>query len=130
MTLLAHAGAPIPPTDRATLRRFRQLVTDLGADLYLATIDERVAGLAHVTYARQLARAPIATLATLVVAEDARRHGVGTALLRFALDRARRRACGALRCMITDNNAGAQFLTTVGAAAAGHLYEIDVSRRE
>ncbi|HUI24629.1 MAG TPA: hypothetical protein VL403_00995, partial [Candidatus Kryptonia bacterium] len=67
MGLLAGNAAAVPPPDRASLRRFRQLVADLGGDFYLATMDERVVGVAHVTYARQLASAPLATLATLVV---------------------------------------------------------------
>ena len=125
MALLAGSGAPVPPPDRSTLRRFRQLVADLGADLYLATIDERVVGVAHVTYERQLARPPRATLETLVVGELVRGRGVGTALLRFAADRARKRACGRLQCWLAhaDDAHASRFLERAGARPAGRLFE-------
>jgi N-acetylglutamate synthase-like GNAT family acetyltransferase len=129
MALLAGAGSAIA-ADRRALHRFRQLVADLGADFYLATIDERIAGVAHITYARQLASAPIATLATLVVGEESRRRGVGTALLRFALERARRRACGTLRCALNSSDGGARLLTRMGATVAGQLYEVAVGGAE
>ncbi len=128
MALLATTKAAVPPPDRATLRRFRHLVADLGTDFYLATVDERVAGVAHITYARQLADRPIATLATLIVAQDAQHDGVGTALLRFAVERARKRACSELRCAVRDdcNPDAAQFLTHAGGAAAGRLFELSL----
>lgn len=126
LELLARADAPVPPPDRAMLRRFRQLVADLGCDLYLATMDERVVGLVHVTYARQLASAPLATLATLVVAESARRQGVGTALLHFIGVRARKRACSGLRCAVGAGNGAraADFLRRAGAQPLGSLFEL------
>jgi N-acetylglutamate synthase-like GNAT family acetyltransferase len=129
MELLAAAGIPVPPPDRAMLRRFRNLVADLGADFYLATIDERIAGVAHVTYARQLTTAPLATVATLVVADWARRRGVGTALLRFAAERAQRRTCTALRCLlVADGNTSVrEFLRRAGARPAGAVLELPLS---
>src|SRR5512139_1710981 len=48
---LIDQGAAAPPLDRAGRHRFRQLVADLGADCYVALIDETVVGLVHVTYA-------------------------------------------------------------------------------
>lgn len=126
MALLATTNAALPSPDRATLRRFRHLVADLGTDFYLATVDERIAGVAHITYARQLADRPIATLATLIVAPGEQHDGISSALLRFAVERARKRACSGLRCAVRDDRDpdAAEFLTHAGAAAAGRLFEL------
>src|SRR5262245_20949376 len=95
MQLLAASNVAVPVPDRATLRRFRHLVNDLGTDFYVALVDGALAGLVHVSYVRQLASAPVARLETLVVAVTLRRCGVGSSLLRFAQRRARQRGCGA-----------------------------------
>src|SRR5262249_30860791 len=70
--ILAASEVPAPVPDRATLRRFRRIVSDLGADFYVALLDERLVGFVHVTYARQLAEAPRARVEALVVAPGAR----------------------------------------------------------
>lgn len=120
MRLLADSGVPVPPPDRATLRRFRNLVADLGTDFYLASVDGALAGLVHVTYARQLAVAPQARLDQLVVSDAARRHGVGTALLAFAQRRAQRRGCGTLACAVpSDTPPFYAFLERAGLRPAG-----------
>ncbi|HVN83887.1 MAG TPA: GNAT family N-acetyltransferase [Candidatus Binatia bacterium] len=126
MRLLAASGTAVPPPDRSTLRRFRQLVADLGGDFYLATIDERIVGVAHVTYERRLVSAPRATLATLVVGATERSQGIGTILFHFAAARARRRACACLQCPVRseDTTATARFLERVGARSAGSLFEL------
>ena len=102
MQLLAASGIVMPPPERATLRRFRHLVNDLGADFYLALVDGTLAGLVHVTYARQLAGAPTARLESLVVDGARRRCGVGSALLRFAQQRARQHGCGTVSCALPE----------------------------
>ena len=123
MNLLAASGTAVPPPDRATLRRFRNLVNDLGTDFYLASVEESLAGLVHVTYARQLAVPPQAHLDQLVVAEAFRRRGIGSALLAFAQRRARQRGCGMLACALTAAAApGAQFLTRAGLQPAGEWF--------
>src|SRR5262249_61086414 len=76
MRLLAASGVPVPAPDRATLRRFRHLVDDLGADFYLILVDGTLAGLVHVTYARQVAGAPRARLGQLVGGGTFPRRGV------------------------------------------------------
>lgn len=89
---------PMPPPDRATLRRFRRVVADLGNDLYVATIDERLIGAVHCTYARQISTNPLARMELLAVSPHARRQGVGTALVRHLEGRARQHACARVAC--------------------------------
>jgi GNAT superfamily N-acetyltransferase len=93
MAVLAASGVPVPPPDRATLHRFRNIVADLGADLYVALVDGVVAGVVHVTYNRRLTTAARAQIDLLCVTPEHRRRGVGSALLRFAHKRALGRGC-------------------------------------
>jgi GNAT superfamily N-acetyltransferase len=123
MALLAANGVAVPVPDRATLRRFRQLVADLGGDFYLASVDDAVIGLVHVTYARQLAAPPSARLDQLVVAPTARRRGIGSALLAFVEQRAQQRGCSTVTCMVPDADAVARaFLCRAGMAADGQRF--------
>jgi GNAT superfamily N-acetyltransferase len=118
MKLLADSGSAVPPPDRATLRRFRNIVADLGADFYLASIDDALAGLVHVTYARQLIAGPRARLDQLLVAEEFRRRGVGSALLAFVAVRARKRGCSTFSCTVPATSPRA-FLEAAGFRAMG-----------
>lgn len=123
MQLLAASGTPVPPPERATLRRFRHLVADLGADFYLALVDGALAGLIHVTYVRQLAAAPAARVEQLVVATARRRCGIGASLLRFAQQRARQHGCDTLSCTPADGAPAARpFLEKGGLTAHGARY--------
>lgn len=136
MEILAASELPIPPADRATLRRFRNVVADLGCDLYVATIDERLVGVVHATYARQIVTYPLARIELLVVAPDVRRQGVGASLIRYIVTRARKRDCVGLSCELTKmnsspgaaaffgyldwSNTAVGFSVSVAAAAEGH----------
>ena len=119
MGLLAASGLPIPPPDRATLRRFRHIVADLGADFYLALVDGDLAGLVHVTYARELTMGQRAGLDQLLVAKAFRRRGIGTALLDFAQRRAQGRGCSALCCALPSAAAAHHFLEKAGLQPGG-----------
>lgn len=119
MDLLAAGGLPVPPADRATLKRFRNIVADLGADLYLAFDGEVALGFVHVTYTRQLTTGALAHLDQLLVADAHRRRGVGSALLQFARRRAERRGCDRLTCTLPAQSALAPFLGRHGLVASG-----------
>lgn len=125
MELLAQGGSPVPPADRSTLRRFRRLTADLGTDLYVAVQRERVVGAVHVTYARQLATGARARLELLVVAPDARRQRIGSALVVLAVRRAQRRGCTELLYThaAPDGAAGA-FLARTGWTQAGEMFSM------
>lgn len=128
MQLLATVGAPAPLPERRTLRRFRDIVNDLGGDLYVALIDGDLGALVHVTYARRLALAPRARIEQLLVDERFRRQGVGSALFALVCERAIRRGCGTLDCSVPPRNAlAAAFLEKVGLRQEGQLFAADLS---
>src|SRR5262245_60841024 len=123
MQVMAASGIAVPPADRVTLRRFRNIVADLGNDLYVAAIDGALAGLVHVTYARQLTAQPRARLDQLVVADAFRRRGVGSALLALVEERARRRGCALLSCALPSAAGPArEFLYKAGLQPRGECF--------
>lgn len=93
LALFAASDLPVPPPDRRTLRRFRQLVSDLAGDLYVAVADDRIVGLVHNTYSRALLAGQRADIERLLVSPEHRGAGVGSRLLAFATKRARKRGC-------------------------------------
>lgn len=95
LQLLAEVGAALPLTDRSTLRRFRNIVNDLGSDLYLALIDETVVGLVHVSYTRRLCENQTARIEQWTACG---RHAaaVQAALGELARARATKRGCARL----------------------------------
>jgi GNAT superfamily N-acetyltransferase len=122
MKVLATNDLPVPPADRATLRRFRRLVADLGSDFYVAVSGEQMVGFVHVTYTRQLATAARARVEALAVQSDRHGRGIGSSLLELACRRARRRGCADLRCEAGDVDRGfSEFLSRRGWVREGHV---------
>lgn len=113
--------------DRAGRHRFRQLVADLGADCYVALIDEAVVGLVHVTYARHLLDGQRATVELLLAAPAERGREVGRALARLVDERARRRHCRTIdwREPVGDE-AGRAFAEHLGARAVGDHWRVEI----
>lgn len=129
-TLLAESGVTASgEPDRATLRRFRRLIADLGSDLYVAEVDGRPLGIVHTTYVRRLVGPPEARLELLVVAAEARRSGVAGALAAFAAARARRRGCTMVRCAPPLSGDAAAVLERLGWRRAGDVFEFDLEER-
>lgn len=124
--ILMDNGLAETAAQRAELRRFRRLVADLGADLYVAEIDARVQGIVHVTYSRLLVGGPLARLELLAVAPEIRGHGVGRSLAALAASRARRRGCTALRCAAAPETPAARFLARTGWRVIGTALEFDL----
>ena len=128
--MLTESGLAAPgEPDRATLRRFRRVVADLGSDLYVAETDGRPLGIVHMAYTRRLAGAPEAHLELLVVAPEARRQGVGGALAALAAARARRRGCSALRCPVPASGDAGAVLERLGWRRTGDVFEFDLAER-
>lgn len=126
LEVMADAGAPLPIPDRATLRRFRRLVADQGADLYVAVSGMRVLGFVHATYARQLASPERARIEALVT-RPAESEEVGSSLVRLAIERARKRGCARLDWPPGESApAGHSLLATGGWLSAGELFYIDL----
>lgn len=112
MGLLASCGLAVPAPERATLRRFRALVGDLGADFYVAEAAESIVGLVHLTYTRRLATHARAHIDLLLVDPAHRRCGVGAALMRFARRRAEKRTCAFISYDVESADAAAEGLLT------------------
>ena len=119
---------PAAAPDRSALRRFRRLVADLGADLYVAETDACLLGVVHVSYVRHLTLGQRAQLELLAVAADARGRGVGRGLVALAAQRARRRGCATLLCSaVTAADGAGAFLTHTGWRTVGDQLEFDLA---
>ena len=128
MRILAGNGLSVPPPDRATLRRFRRLVSDLGADLYVAVTGEQVVGFIHTTYTRQLTVQTRARLEALVVEKEFHRRGIGTLLVVLACQRARQRSSVDLTCAAGhENDALRAFLGSCGWTDAVGVLRLELS---
>jgi GNAT superfamily N-acetyltransferase len=79
---------------RAFHRAFAELVTDEGAHLLVADVDDRVAGyLLGFTHPSFFANGPVAWVEEVAVAADLRRHAVGKGLVAEFERRARDDGC-------------------------------------
>lgn len=126
-TLLSGAQIAAGSDERSARSRFRRAVADLGSDLYVATIDEQVVGVVHVTYARHLIDGQRAILELLLVLPAARRRGVGTVLAELAAARAGLRHCRALAHRAGPLEAGTRaFLGHLGWRPVGEQWQIEV----
>lgn len=100
-------STPEAEADRRTLRRFRHIAADLGADLYVAHLAGKVVGVVHVSYARQITGGQRARIEDLAADREYGQHSIESRLLAFALERARKRACGSLGWSPSTADAGA-----------------------
>lgn len=127
LALLGAGAGTAWQLDRAGRHRFRQLVGDLGADCYVALIDETVVGLVHVTYARHLLDGQRATVELLLAAPAGHGREVGLALARLVDERARRRHCRTVdwREPVRDE-AGRAFAEGLGARAVGDHWRVEI----
>lgn len=125
--LLEAAGLGDAAADRTRRHRFRLLAADLGGDCYVATIDETVVGVAHITYARHLLGGQRATVELLAV--DPARPGAETvgALAALLAERARRRGCRTIDWRDPPaDDAGRRFALVLGAAAIGEHLRVEI----
>lgn len=86
-----EVAAPVP--DRAMLRRFRRIVSDLGNDPYVALIGERLVGFVQISYRRDITHGVRGRVESFVVSDHERSREVASSLAALAEQRARRRNC-------------------------------------
>lgn len=125
LRLLTQAGEATPVPDRAMLSRFRRIVSDLGNDLYVALVGERLVGFVQITYRRDITLGLRGRVESLTVAADERAREVATSLARLAEQRARRRCCFDLRCAPAHRLD--EVLAECGWLAAGHELRLNLS---
>jgi GNAT superfamily N-acetyltransferase len=127
--LLAESGLPSPTAERSDRHRFRRLMSDLGADLYLAERGLSALGIVHITYVRRLAAPAAARIELLLVSPPARLQGIGRGLVAFAVERARRRGCAVLRCRVGPGAEAARlFFGRTGWRGGVEEFEFDLAR--
>jgi N-acetylglutamate synthase-like GNAT family acetyltransferase len=129
LRLLAHSEDSAPVPDRAMLRRFRRIVADLGDDLYVALIGERLVGFVQISYRRDITRGVRGRVESLIVGDDERSREVATALAALAEQRARRRSCFELSCAPEQSacNDVSDVLAGSGWTLAGRELRLDLS---
>ena len=115
--------------DRAMLRRFRRIVSDLGNDLYVALIGERLVGIVQITYRRHITLGLRARVESLVVSAAERNHEVVMSLADLAERRAQRRHCFDLSYTATsDSHSVDGVLAANGWVADGRELRLDLSQ--
>jgi ribosomal protein S18 acetylase RimI-like enzyme len=100
------------PEDEAWDRGVARLLEDPNTDFLLASVgDAPASGVAALRYRHSLWQdAPDCGLEDLYVEEEARRHGVGQALVEAAVERATERGCRRVELDVNENNEAALAL--------------------
>jgi GNAT superfamily N-acetyltransferase len=89
-------GYPVPEdADAALWRAFDAIDADPRNELIVADADGTVVGTCQLTFTPSLSRggAERMTIESVRVSRELRGHGIGRAMMRWALDRARERGC-------------------------------------
>ncbi|WP_437280119.1 GNAT family N-acetyltransferase [Sorangium sp. So ce375] len=97
-----HPGPPLDPRYREALAAIAE---DPNNALLVAEVEGRVAGAFHLTIIQYVANrgARVAQIENVIVDPSLRGRGIGEAMMRWAIDEARRRGC--FRVQLTSNKA-------------------------
>ncbi len=97
------------PEDDAWERGVERLLDDPDTEFLLASVgDQPASGVTALRYRHSLWQdAPDCALEDLYVEEEARRHGLGEALVRAAIERATERGCRRVELDVNENNEAA-----------------------
>jgi GNAT superfamily N-acetyltransferase len=97
-----HPGPPLDPRYREALAAIAE---DPNNALLVAEVEGRVAGVFHLTIIQYVANrgARVAQIESVIVDPSLRGRGIGEAMMRWAIDEARRRGC--FRVQLTSNKA-------------------------
>ena len=122
--LSALCGWPgVDQSSRRSIRLFRNVVSDLAYDIYVADDNGSPVGMVAVSYARVLALGgQRATLEDVVVRPDRRGAGLGRRLIEFVLRRAVKRGARVFEAHPRDDSAE-RFLGRTGFHPSGRRYE-------
>lgn len=122
--LSALCGWPgVDQSCRRSIRLFRNVVSDLACDVYVADENGSPVGMVAVSYARVLALGgQRATLEEIVVRSDRRGAGLGRRLIEFVLRRAVKRGVRVFEAHPRDDSAE-RFLGRTGFRPSGRRYE-------
>jgi ribosomal protein S18 acetylase RimI-like enzyme len=104
-------GRDTPPDD-AFARGIERLLADDNTDFLLGAVDDGApAGVCQLRYRYGVWLDSLdCLLEDLYVEDSARRHGLGEALVRAAVERARERGCGRIELDVNDGNEPARAL--------------------
>lgn len=127
-TLLGQLG--YPTTEAEAVGRLERMFIEADAEALVATLDNRVVGLATLQVLRPMHRPrPVGQLTALVVADGARGHGVGRALVHAATDACRARGCERLTVTTHKHRDDAQqFYLRAGFEHTGVRYGMMLAR--
>ncbi|MGK4007121.1 GNAT family N-acetyltransferase [Sorangium sp. So ce1036] len=97
-----HPGPPLDPRYREALAA---IADDPNNALLVAEVEGRVAGAFHLTIIQYVANrgGKVAQIENVIVEPSLRGRGIGEAMMRWAIDEARRRGC--FRVQLTSNKA-------------------------
>jgi N-acetylglutamate synthase-like GNAT family acetyltransferase len=127
LRLLTQAEKCAPVPDRALLRRFRRIVSDLGNDLYVALVAECLVGFVHLSYRRHITLGLRGRVESLIVSEHERPQEVGKSLVLLAEQRARRRNCFDLSYTENVGDGVSEVMAGNGWVCAGRELRLDLS---
>lgn len=117
------------PTDEGGVAARLERLTIVGDRVFVADVDGRVVGLAHLQVSPALERdRPSGKIGTLVVDAAHRGHGVGRALIAAVEDDAQLRGCGLLFLTTRETRDDAHaFYERVGFEQTGRRYSRTLS---
>lgn len=112
------------------LEAFDDIAADPRSDLYVACLGDRVVGTFQLVVLRHLAHrgGRVAVVESVHVASDVRRRGFGEAMMRFAVEEARRRGCH--RVQLTSNKRRTdahRFYLRLGFVASHEGFKLSLS---
>ena len=109
------------------LDAFDAIAADPNGALYLAQLGDRAVGTFQLLVLRHLAHrgGRVALVESVHVASDVRRRGIGEAMMRFAIEEARRRGCHRMQLTSNKRRADAhRFYLRLGFAASHEGFKL------
>jgi ribosomal protein S18 acetylase RimI-like enzyme len=110
LSILFTQEIEFTPDTQAQVRGLTRIIThpEIG-EIFVASDDEQVLGMVSLLYSVSTALgAEVATLEDMIVAPQARGHGIGDALLQHAIHHAKARGCKRITLLTDQTNLAAQ----------------------